>query len=39
MKVIMISGKSGSGKDTFATLLKDELETHNKKVLVRMSTM
>lgn len=34
MKVIMISGKSGSGKDTFATFLKDELIALNKRVLV-----
>ena len=33
MKVIMISGKSASGKDTFARLLKEDLEKNNKRVL------
>ena len=33
MRVIMISGKSGSGKDTFANFLRDELLQANKRVL------
>lgn len=33
MKVICISGKAGSGKDTFAGFLKEELKSKNKKVL------
>ena len=33
-KIILISGKSGSGKDTFAKFLKDELESRNERVLV-----
>ena len=31
---IIISGKSGSGKDMFAQFLKEELAKHNKKALV-----
>lgn len=34
MKIIMISGKAGSGKDTIANFFKDELITSNKRVLV-----
>lgn len=34
MKIIMISGKSGHGKDTIATMMKKELEEKNKKVLL-----
>ena len=34
MKVIMISGKAGHGKDQFATFLKNKLEEHNKTVLI-----
>ena len=34
MIAITISGKSGSGKDTFADILKEELEKLNKRVLV-----
>lgn len=34
MKVIPLSGKAGHGKDTFAGLLKDNLEARGKKVLV-----
>lgn len=34
MKVIMISGKAGSGKDTIANFFKDELIASNKRVLV-----
>lgn len=33
MKIIMISGKSASGKDTFASILRDELESKNKTVI------
>ena len=33
MKIIMISGKSGSGKDTFASLLRDKLITRGEDVL------
>lgn len=33
MKVILISGKAGSGKDTFSTMLKLKLERQNYKVL------
>ena len=31
---IIISGKAGSGKDTVASFMKNELEKHGKKVLV-----
>lgn len=31
---ILISGKSGSGKDQLAQYMKEELEKHNKKVLI-----
>ena len=31
---IIISGKAGSGKDTLASFMKEELEKHNKRVLV-----
>lgn len=34
MQVIMISGKSASGKDTFANFLRENLEAENKKVLI-----
>lgn len=34
MKVICISGKAGSGKDTFACMLKNELEASGKQVLI-----
>ena len=34
MQVLMISGKAGHGKDTFATLLKEQLEQQNKTVLI-----
>lgn len=34
MQILMISGKSGHGKDTFSTLLKEQLELLNKKVLI-----
>lgn len=34
MKIIMISGKAGSGKDTVANFFKDELIASNKRVLV-----
>lgn len=33
-KIILISGKAESGKDTFAGFLKDELEKLDKKVLI-----
>lgn len=33
MQVLMISGKSASGKDEFARLLKEKLESHGKTVL------
>ncbi len=33
MKVILISGKSASGKDTFADLLRENLEQKGKRVL------
>lgn len=33
MKVILISGKAGHGKDTLATLMRKYLEANNKKVL------
>lgn len=31
---ILISGKAGSGKDTIAQFMKEELEKHGKKVLI-----
>ena len=34
MKIINISGKAQNGKDTTALILKDKLETKNKKVLI-----
>ena len=34
MKVILISGKSGHGKDTFAGFLKKEMEKRGKTVLI-----
>ena len=34
MKVIMISGKSGHGKDTVAQMMKEILEKDNKRVLI-----
>lgn len=34
MKIIMISGKAGHGKDTFATILKEQLVNDTKKVLI-----
>lgn len=34
MKVILISGKAGHGKDTVAQIIKEELESQNKKVLI-----
>jgi len=34
MKTIILSGKSGSGKDMFASFMKQELEAHGKKVIV-----
>lgn len=34
MKILMISGKAGSGKDTIAKAFKEEFEKHNKKVLI-----
>lgn len=34
MKIIMVSGKAGSGKDTIANFFKDELIASNKRVLV-----
>lgn len=34
MKIITISGKAGSGKDTFAKYLRDALERNGSKVLV-----
>ena len=33
-RVVLISGKAGHGKDTFAEHLKEGLESYNKKVLV-----
>lgn len=34
MKIIMISGKSGHGKDTVAQMMKKNLEAKNKRVLI-----
>lgn len=34
MEVLLISGKSGHGKDTFADILKERLQILNKKVLI-----
>ena len=34
MKIVMISGKAGSGKDTIANFFKDELIASNKRVLI-----
>lgn len=34
MKVILISGKATCGKDTFASILENELTLQNKKVLI-----
>ena len=34
MKVILISGKAGHGKDTLAGYMKDEIEKYKKKVLI-----
>ena len=34
MEIILISGKAQSGKDTFANLLKKELKSKNKRVLI-----
>lgn len=34
MKTILISGKSGSGKDMFASFLKDELEQNGQRVII-----
>lgn len=33
MKVILISGKSGSGKDTFASFAREELKNRNLRIL------
>lgn len=33
-RIVCISGKAGSGKDTFAQFMKEELENNNKKVLI-----
>ena len=33
MKILMISGKSGSGKDTFANIMREKLENSNKKCI------
>lgn len=33
-RTILISGKAGSGKDTIAEFMKEELEKHKKKVLI-----
>lgn len=33
MKILMISGKSGSGKDTFANIMREKLEKSNKKCI------
>ena len=34
MNIIMISGKSGSGKDTFANILKEKLSEKQQKVII-----
>lgn len=34
MKIILISGKAQHGKDTFASMLRRELETHGERVLI-----
>ena len=34
MKTILISGKAGHGKDTVASIMKEELERRNEKVLI-----
>lgn len=34
MEIILISGKSGHGKDTLAQIMKKQLESENKKVLI-----
>ena len=34
MRILMISGKSASGKDEFARILKEKLESGNQKVLI-----
>jgi len=34
MKVVLISGKAGHGKDTLAKLMKEELEKRGEKVLI-----
>lgn len=34
MTTLVLSGKSGAGKDMFAQFLKEELEKHNKKVII-----
>lgn len=34
MKIILISGKARHGKDSLATFMKEDLERHNKKVLI-----
>ena len=34
MKIILISGKAGHGKDTTAAIMKEELESRGEKVLV-----
>lgn len=34
MRVVCISGKAQHGKDTTANLLKDELESKGKKVII-----
>ena len=34
MKVILISGKAGHGKDTVAQIMKEELESKGKRVLI-----
>lgn len=33
MQIIMISGKSGSGKDTLANIMRDQLESHGLKTI------
>lgn len=34
MKILMISGKSGSGKDTFANIMREKLEKQDVIVLL-----